>query len=148
MVGSSIFQFRRFAVLIGVLFLCFVFSSELSYLEAQQGRGTISGTVTDPSGAAVPGASITITSVGTNAVFTTQSNEEGFFTAPGLAVGEYVVSAERQGFKTAVRKGITLQVDQKAQVNVRWTSERSPKASRWWRNLPGGRRQRHARDGD
>ena len=43
MVGSSIFQFRRFAVLIGVLFLCFVFSSELSYLEAQQGRGTISG---------------------------------------------------------------------------------------------------------
>ncbi len=75
--------------------------------------------MTDPSGAAVPGASITITSVGTNAVFSTQSNEEGFFTAPGLAVGEYVVNAERQGFKTAVRKGITLQVDQKAQVNVK-----------------------------
>ena len=74
-------------------------------LFAQQGRGTISGTVTDPSGAAVPGASITITSVGTNAVFSTQSNEEGFFTAPGLAVGEYVVNAERQGFKKAVRKG-------------------------------------------
>jgi hypothetical protein len=103
---------KGFALLLAAFFLP-------TPIFSQQGRGTISGTVTDPSGAAVPGAGITITSVGTNAVFSTQSNEEGFFTAPGLAVGEYVVSAERQGFKTAVRKGITLQVDQKAQVNVR-----------------------------
>ena len=102
--------------LVKLLAVSFILSTPLL---AQQGRGTISGTVTDPSGAAVPGASITITSVGTNAVFSTQSNEEGFFTAPGLAVGEYVVNAERQGFKKAVRKGITLQVDQKALVNIR-----------------------------
>ena len=116
---------------------------------AQQGRGTISGTVTDPSGAAVPGASITITSVGTNAVFSTQSNEEGFFTAPGLAVGEYVVSAERQGFKTAVRKGITLQVDQKAQVNVQNGHRRDCRKRRGnGRDPSGGCRQRDAWDGD
>src|SRR5262245_41328546 len=87
-------------------------------LVAQQGRGTISGTVSDPSGAAVPEASVTITNVRTNAVFTTQTNEEGLYTAPGLAVGDYVVTAERQGFKRAVRKGVTLQVDQKAHVNL------------------------------
>src|SRR5262245_12759615 len=103
---------QGFALVLALLLMCFPGF-------AQQGRGTISGTVTDPSGAAVPGSSITITSVGTNAVFNTQTNEEGFFTAPGLAVGDYVVSAERQGFKTAVRKGITLQVDQKALVNMR-----------------------------
>jgi len=107
---STVFQ-QGFALVLALL-MCFPGF-------AQQGRGTISGTVTDPSGAAVPGANITITSVGTNAVFSTQSNEEGFFTAPGLAVGEYVVSLERQGFKTAVRKGITLQVDQKALVNMK-----------------------------
>ena len=100
--------------------LCLLFLSVVgpSCLEAQQGRGTISGTVSDPSGAAVPDASVAITNVRTNATFTTQTNAEGLYTAPGLAVGDYIVSAERQGFKRAVRKGVTLQVDQKAHVNL------------------------------
>src|SRR5262245_29598392 len=88
--NSTAFQ-QGYALVLALLLTCFPGF-------AQQGRGTISGSVTDPSGAAVPGANITITNVGTNAVFSTQSNEEGFFTAPGLAVGEYIVNAERQGF--------------------------------------------------
>lgn len=86
-------------------------------VQAQQGRGTISGTVTDQQGALVPGASIEIRSVGTNAIFRTTTNEQGFYTAPGLPVGGYEVNAAVQGFKRAVRSGITLQVDQKAAVN-------------------------------
>lgn len=86
---------------------------------AQQGRGSILGSVTDGSGAAVPAASVRILNTGTNAAFNTTSNEEGFFNAPSLPVGAYSVTVERAGFKKAVRSGITLQVDQRAQVDVR-----------------------------
>lgn len=87
-------------------------------LQAQQGKGTISGTVTDPQGAVVAGAQVEIRNVGTNAVFRTASNESGFFTAPGLAVGQYRVTAGFAGFKQTVRSGITLNVDQRAMVNL------------------------------
>ncbi|MGH9842783.1 MAG: carboxypeptidase regulatory-like domain-containing protein, partial [Blastocatellia bacterium] len=85
---------------------------------AQQGKGTISGTVADQTGAAVPGAAVTIINTGTNATFTATTNQEGFYIAPGLAVGSYRVVVERQGFRQAVLSQITLQVDQKAQVDV------------------------------
>ncbi|HWB97900.1 MAG TPA: carboxypeptidase-like regulatory domain-containing protein, partial [Bryobacteraceae bacterium] len=85
---------------------------------AQQGRGTILGTVTDSSGAAVPGATVAITNTGTNIALRTTTNGEGYYTMPGVAVGEYAVSAECTGFKKSVRTGITLQVDQKAQVDL------------------------------
>src|SRR4051794_20369404 len=83
----------------------------------QQGKGTISGTLSDGQGAVVPGAQVSIRNTGTNLVFNTVSNESGFYTAPGLPVGEYEVAAELQGFKRALRRGITLEVDQKAQVD-------------------------------
>ncbi len=84
---------------------------------AQQGKGTISGTVTDAQTAVIPAVKIEIRNVGTNAVFRTSSNETGYYTAPGLAVGEYEVTAQLEGFKRAVRGGITLQVDQTARVD-------------------------------
>ncbi len=85
---------------------------------AQQGTGTISGTVTDPQDALIAAAKVEIVNVGTNAVFRTQTNAQGFYTAPGLAVGPYEVRAELTGFKRAVRSGINLQVNQNAQVNL------------------------------
>ena len=89
-----------------------------SLLLGQQGRGTISGTVTDPQQALVQGVSIEIKNIGTNAVFRTTSNEQGFFTAPNLPIGEYEIAGELQGFKRAVRSGVTLQVDQKAVIDL------------------------------
>ena len=89
----------------------------LSLASAQQGRGTMSGTVTDASGAAVPGARVVITNAGTNATFPTATNEVGFYTAPAMPVGAYTVSVEKDGFKKSVRSGITLQVDQRAELN-------------------------------
>lgn len=85
---------------------------------AQQGTGTISGTVTDQSGAVIPGAEVQAVNTATNATFTTTSNENGLYVAPGLAVGAYEVSAESAGFKRAVLSGITLQVNQNAQINL------------------------------
>jgi hypothetical protein len=87
-------------------------------LLAQQGRGTVSGTVTDAQGASVPNVTVEIRNVDTNAVFRAVTNETGFYTAPGLAVGNYEVTAEITGFKKTVRTGIILEVDQKAAVNL------------------------------
>ena len=83
----------------------------------QQGSGTILGTILDPQGAVVQGALVEVRSVETNATFQTASNESGFYTAPGLAVGSYEISAESAGFKRAVRRGVVLQVHQNAKVD-------------------------------
>jgi len=85
---------------------------------AQQATGTISGTISDAQGAVVPGAAVEVRNVATNAGFETKSNDTGFFTAPNLAVGEYVINVSATGFKKFVRSGVTLQVGQNAQVNV------------------------------
>jgi hypothetical protein len=87
-------------------------------LAGQQGTGTISGTVTDPAGAAISNAQVRVVQVDTAAVFQTTTNESGFYTAPGLAVGRYEVQAELQGFKRSVRSGITLQVNQNAAIDI------------------------------
>jgi hypothetical protein len=90
-------------------------------LAAQQGRGTILGAVTDPAGASVAGAKISILNTETNISSTTQTNDEGFYTSTPLIVGSYQVTAEKTGFKKVVRSGITLQVDQRAEVNLTLT---------------------------
>ena len=89
-----------------------------SVADAQQGRGTIQGRVTDSSGAALVGTRIAITNVETNTTINTTSNGEGFYTTPPINVGSYSVTAEMSGFKKEVRSGITLQVDQAAEINV------------------------------
>jgi hypothetical protein len=87
-------------------------------LAAQQGTGTISGIVTDAQDAVVVGAQVEVVHLETGATFRATSNEDGFYTAPGMAVGRYEVRATMQGFKKAVRSGITLQVNQNANVNI------------------------------
>jgi hypothetical protein len=89
------------------------------FVLGQQGTGTISGIVTDPQNAVAPGAEIRVRNTATNALFRTRTNDQGFYTAPGLPVGEYEIAAELQGFKRSVRSGITLQVNQNAQVDLR-----------------------------
>jgi hypothetical protein len=85
---------------------------------AQQAVGTISGTITDQQDAVVPGAAIQVRNAGTNAVFETKSDDRGFYTAPSLSVGDYTLTVTAAGFKRSVRSGITLQVNQNAQVNI------------------------------
>ena len=85
---------------------------------AQRGRGTILGSVTDASGAVIPGVTVTVTNVATNVTATVVTNNDGYYTAPNLLVGAYSVSAAKEGFKKALRSGITLEVDQKAEINL------------------------------
>ncbi|MDE0102841.1 MAG: carboxypeptidase regulatory-like domain-containing protein [Bryobacterales bacterium] len=85
---------------------------------AQQSTGTISGVVTDQQGAVIPGAQVSVLHTSTNTEFSTSSNESGLYVAPGMAVGEYEVTVEADGFRRSVRSGITLQVGQNAAVDV------------------------------
>src|SRR5579883_2931686 len=76
--------------------------------QAQESRGTITGTVTDPTGASIPGAKITGTEVRTGTRVQTVSESSGQYTLPFLPTGEYSVSATMQGFKEFIRKGIQV----------------------------------------
>ena len=85
---------------------------------AQQTTGSISGTVKDSSGAVVPQASVTATNVNTGAVDKTVSDANGVYTFPTLPAGSYSISVEQTGFNQVTLSGITLQVYQKAALDV------------------------------
>jgi hypothetical protein len=76
-----------------------------------QGTASIVGTVTDPSGAAVPGAKVNITNIETGLVRSTTTNDTGNYSARELAIGRYNVQVEAGGFKSYARTGITLNVN-------------------------------------
>src|SRR5262245_60687516 len=79
-------------------------------LHAQGATAAISGTILDPTGAAIPGASISVRNVGTAFTRTVISDDQGRYTAPELPIGEYEVQGSLVGFKTVVRRGISLTV--------------------------------------
>lgn len=76
---------------------------------AQEFRGTISGAVTDPSGAVVPGAQIVVKEVHTGTVNRTKSDAAGQYVVPFLLPGDYSITATAQGFETLTRQGVTLE---------------------------------------
>jgi hypothetical protein len=85
--------------------------------DAQVNRATISGTVTDPSGAPIPGVTVTI--AGESGLSQTAvTGEAGQYTVPSLPVGTYSAKFEIQGFKTSVRSGLTLQVAQTLRLDA------------------------------
>jgi len=77
---------------------------------AQVTTATISGTVSDSSGATVPDAMVQVKNTGTGITQSTNTDGQGRFTVPSLIVGEYQVTAAKAGFQTVVRDGITLTV--------------------------------------
>lgn len=77
-------------------------------LAAQMNRGTLTGSVTDSTGAVVPGVKIIITNTGTNARFETTSNETGTYTMPNLPPGPYKLEFASASFKKLVRSGVEL----------------------------------------
>lgn len=87
-------------------------------LTAQQDRGTLTGTASDPAGAVVPGVKVTITNTATNATYETATNSAGQFTMPNLPIGPYRVQYETAGFKAFVRDGVNLGVAQVIRVDA------------------------------
>jgi len=87
---------------IGVLLLC-------SGARAQSTHGAIVGTATDPSKAALPGLSVTVTDVGTNIARTVVTNQQGYYEALTLIPGTYRVLAQLSGFAPWRREGIVVE---------------------------------------
>ena len=80
---------------------------------------TLVGTVTDPSGAAVSNAAITITNIDTGVSRTLSTSSDGQYVAPGLLNGHYTVKVAVSGFKAAEQSGITLQVGDRSRVDFK-----------------------------
>jgi Carboxypeptidase regulatory-like domain len=97
--------------LLAILFLC------VTTLWAQTGnQGSVEGTVTDPSGALVPGTVLTLTNAQTGIAFTSASNDSGYFRFPIVPVGTYELKAENKSFATLTQKQVEVQVG--ARVNL------------------------------
>jgi hypothetical protein len=85
---------------------------------AQEVTATITGTVTDPSGAAVAGANVTATSVERGTKYAASTNDAGIYRIPLLPVGNYDLRVEKAGFQTALYPAFTLVLNQIARVDV------------------------------
>ena len=87
-------------------------------LSAQVDTGGVTGTVTDQSGAVVPGAKITLTNNATSVTETTESTATGTYSFSGMRPATYTLRAEQRGFQTFIDKGLEIHVQQTATVDV------------------------------
>ena len=87
-------------------------------VSAQVSSAELSGTVLDVTGATLPGAKVTATNAGTNVARDTVSDATGNYVIPLLQPGNYVITAEATGFKKLVQKGLSLQINQQARLNL------------------------------
>jgi len=94
----------------------FLFATAL--LLGQSDRGAITGTVSDPAGAVVPGAKVVAKSPENGGVFETATTATGNYTLPSLPVGTYDLSVEAAGFSKYIQEGIHIQVVQTARIDV------------------------------
>jgi hypothetical protein len=85
---------------------------------AQESRGSITGTVTDPANAVVPGGEVDVRNTGTGVVNKLTTNQLGYFEADSLIPGSYSITVQAPGFKTLVQSGITLNTGDRLAVNI------------------------------
>jgi hypothetical protein len=108
------------AILRNLLGSVLLMASFACIASAQLGSGgTIVGTITDPSGAAVPNVAITLTDVDTGDAHHVTCNELGQYVAPDLPIGHYTVKAEAPGFKASQQSGIDLTVGARDRVDIK-----------------------------
>jgi Carboxypeptidase regulatory-like domain/TonB-dependent Receptor Plug Domain len=99
------------------IILVFVLLAAVS-LSAQTFRGTILGTVTDPSGAVVSGAKVTVKNTGTGLERSTETSADGSYSLPELPIGTYTVTVTQSGFQTFVATGVTVDVASDRRVDA------------------------------
>src|ERR1700682_6214496 len=107
----------RLCVAVVFLFFCFTVITP-SRLLAQVDRGSIVGLVTDPAGARVSGAQVTVTNLATNQSISVTTDENGQYSADLLRIGMYSVTVEKQGFQKAVQSNVDVVVNQTARVDI------------------------------
>lgn len=111
--GNSVWRIVSKRVLVSVVLLSCSF-----LLRAQSTYGTLTGTVTDPSGAVEPDATVTLTNVATSEKQAQKSGEAGLYSFVNLDPGRYRLSVEKAGFKRVDRENIVILVQQTTHVDV------------------------------
>src|SRR5437868_6525343 len=111
-------RFRAQFTLVALIALTLLLLSSLALAQTTVAQGSIQGTVTDPAGAVVSGAKITISHKATGQVSTTTSSTSGTYNSGGLIPGDYVVRVEAPGFKTT-QLPVTVQVAVTASGNIK-----------------------------
>jgi Carboxypeptidase regulatory-like domain len=106
----------RLSLVVLFLFSLVLFSPSLSL--AQVDRGGIVGLVTDPGGARVPGAQVTVSNLATNQSIAVTTDEQGHYAADLLRIGTYSVTVEKPGFQRAVQSSVEVGVNQTARVDI------------------------------
>src|SRR5579863_5027489 len=108
---------RSLSFAAGLAFLVSLFVLSPAHLQAQA-LSSITGTVTDSTGAVVPGAKVTATNVATNVANHSTSNSAGTYTIPDLNPGTYTVQAELTGFQASIHNGVGVEVGKASTVDV------------------------------
>src|SRR5712691_7603813 len=99
----------------------FVLCFAITTAALAQDRGTIRGTVADPSGAAVPDALVTVKNVNTGLAQTAKTGVDGVYNVPYLPVGDYAVTTEKIGFRKAEAAGVRVDVNSVVDLDIRLT---------------------------
>jgi hypothetical protein len=105
----------KFVLFVWIFGLCLVNSLPS---RAQVAGGTLSGTITDPSGAAVANAQVVIKNSATGVARSVTTNTDGFYSAANLLPGDYEVAVSATGFNTGIKKGITINVGSQPVFNL------------------------------
>ena len=98
--------------------ICVLVFLAQGWARAQAVNGTVVGTVTDPTGAVIPAATVTITDIGTNTSRSIETDANGYYAFPNLPPGNYKVRVEKQGFATAQRSEVPLLVNSTVRVDL------------------------------
>lgn len=109
-------------------------------MTAQLITGAITGTISDPSSAAIPGARVVVIEENTNVTSETVSDAQGGYSFPALRSGVYRVEVEAQGFRRLVRSGLQVRVNDHLRVDLTmiiWRGERKRSGDR--RGAAGGK---------
>jgi Carboxypeptidase regulatory-like domain len=117
-VGLLVHSIRRSSLFFGaILLLALIGLPSRSFAQ----NATIVGTVSDPTGAAIPNVTVAITNTDTGKTVTIPTNDAGQYVAPDLPVGHYTVKATASGFKVTDRQGIVLNVGDRLRVDFSMT---------------------------
>jgi len=102
----------------------FIFLGAASVSRAQSFRGALVGTVSDQTGAAIPGATVTARNDGTGFTRVALTDDAGGYNIPELPIGNYTVTAEKSGLQTVTQGGIPVDVAAERRVDMTLTAAR------------------------
>src|SRR5271155_3723662 len=104
--------------LLGIIFILLYVLSGSYPTQAQSNEGALAGTVVDPTGNSVAGATVTATNSGTGQTFRSVTTSDGQFRYPVLTIGDYNVSVTATGFKTAQRNAVAVQIQSTTSLDI------------------------------